>query len=42
MPSLFSSKSFWLALIAGAVIGTAYGANVPVLKLAKKLPGAAL
>lgn len=37
-----NKKHAALFLLLGLVLGTAYGANVPILKIAKKLPGASL
>lgn len=37
-----NKKHIILAIVAGVVIGTAWGRSIPVVKLAAKLPGASL
>jgi hypothetical protein len=37
-----NQKHVFIAVLIGAIIGTAYGSSIPGLNLAKKLPGASL
>jgi hypothetical protein len=41
-PTTMNKKHVFLAVLIGAIIGTAYGRSIPGLSYAKQLPGASL